>query len=74
MASYRVIQSFNHTSQMNYGYRIISNLNAYLYGSRLDGDDSVDDTLKFFFNYHPVLVKDFLNHQPMRSQDVRSSY
>ena len=50
VASYHAIQSFSHTtSQMSYGYRIMSKANAHLYVSRLEGDDSVDDTLEISF-------------------------
>ena len=50
MASFRVIQSFSQTtSQMSCGYKNILNLITYHYVSRSEDDDSVDDTLKFFF-------------------------
>ena len=68
MASYRAIQSFDHIiSQMSYGYEIMSSSNTYLYVSRSEGDDFVDDMLEIFFNYHLALAKDFQNHRPMRS-------
>ena len=42
-----VIQSFSQpTSQMSYGYRNISNPITYLYVSRSEGDDLVDDILQ----------------------------
>ena len=50
MVSFCVIQSFSQTtSQMSCGYRNMSNPIIYLYVSRSEGDDSVDDILNFFF-------------------------
>ena len=73
MASYHAIQSFDHIiSQMSYGHEIMSSSNTYLYVSRSEGDDFVDDMLEIFFNYHLALAKDFLNHQLMRSHRIFS--
>ena len=50
MVNYCVIQFFNQTtSQISCGYEIMSNPIAYLYVSRSEGDNSVDDILNFFF-------------------------
>ena len=43
---------------MSCGYENMSNSITYLYVSRSEGDDSVDDALEFFFNYYPALVND----------------
>ena len=68
MVSYRAIQSFSQTTfQMSYGYENMSNSITYHYISWSEDDDSVDDILNFFFNYHLALAKDFQNHHPMRS-------
>ena len=68
VVSYRAIQSFSHTTfQMTYKYGVMSKSNAHQYVSWSEGDDSVNDILIFFFNYHPTLAKNFLNHHPMRS-------
>ena len=64
------IQFFNHTIfQISYGYKIMSNSNTYLYVSRSEDIDSVNDILKTLSNYHSALVKDFLD-QPIRSHKI----
>ena len=44
---------------MSCGYENMSNPITYFYISQSEGDDSIDDILNFFFNYHPALAKDF---------------
>ena len=74
MISSHTIQSFDHTiSQMSYEHEIISNPNTYLYVSRSKGNNSIDDILETLSNYHHTLVKDFLNHQPLRLHKMFSS-
>ena len=47
MVSFRVIQFFSQTtSQMSCGHENMSNPITYLYVSRSESDDSVDDILK----------------------------
>ena len=71
MASFHVIQSFSQTtSQMSCRHRNMSNPITYLYVSRSEGDDSVDNILKKISNYHSALAKDFQNHHPMRSHRI----
>ena len=49
MISYRIIQSFDHTtSQKDHGYENISNPNTYPYVSRSDDDDSINELVKIF--------------------------
>ena len=71
--SYRAIQSFDHTtSQVSYEQESMSSSNTYLYISRSEDDNSVDDILETLSNYHPLLIKDFLSHHPMRSHRIFS--
>ena len=55
---------------MSYGHKNMSKSITYFYVSRSEGDDLVDNTLKFFSNYQPALAKDFQNHHLMRSHKM----
>ena len=54
MVSYHAIQSFDHTtSQTDHGHENISSPNIYLYVSRSDDDDSIDELVEIFSTIHP---------------------
>ena len=51
--SYRAIQSFDHTtSQKGHGYENMSNPNTYLYVSRFDDDNSIDEPVEIISTVH----------------------
>ena len=54
MVSYHAMQSSDHTtSQKGHGCGNISNPNTYLYVSRSDDDDSIDEPVETFSTVHP---------------------
>ena len=54
MMSYRIIQSFDHTtSQTGHGHKIMSSLNTYQYVSRSNNDDLIDKSVEIFSTVHP---------------------
>ena len=60
MMSYHAIQSFDHiTFQIGHRHEIMSSLNIYLYVSRSDDDDSIDESVKFFSIVHPCSGQKF---------------
>ena len=74
MASYRVIQSFDHPCipNMFMSMRLCQTQIHILINFPSINDYSDDEVLKIFSNLHSTLAKDFLSHQMMRMHRMSS--
>ena len=54
MVNYHAIQFFDHIIfRKGHGHENMSNPNTYLYVSRFDDDDSIDESVKIISTVHP---------------------